>query len=245
VALKKPSEVIKSKLTEDYSPLKTSIDRSLLNVECLEEFKSSSSSITESFNFFKNNLEKLTEINAFQEKFESLKNELTEKITREDLENAMLSQLMVIDENFIEIKSQINGINKKDLYEFKQSIRIIGDLVNNLIENEIPSYKKLITSSEVNLNAKVESLEDKIFEDFQEYGNLISEFIFNVDTKINEYDSIIEENARIISEQDKKILSTSNQIVNVAKTVNKRIDEDKKERIKFIEEVDSKILDIK
>jgi len=191
VALKKPSEVIKSKLVEDYSPLPISIEKNLKDVEYLEEFKSASS-ISESFNFFKNNLEKLAEINTFQEKIESLKSQITEKITREDLENAMLSQLMIIDENFVQIKSQVNGINRSDLRQFRETVRNIENVVNNLIENEIPSYKKLITSSEVNLNTKVESLEDKIFEDLQDYKNLISEFILSIDNKITEYNSILD-----------------------------------------------------
>jgi hypothetical protein len=244
VALKKPSEVIKSKLVEDYSPLPISIEKNLKDVEYLEEFKSASS-ISESFNFFKNNLEKLAEINTFQEKIESLKSQITEKITREDLENAMLSQLMIIDENFVQIKSQVNGINRSDLRQFRETVRNIENVVNNLIENEIPSYKKLITSSEVNLNTKVESLEDKIFEDLQDYKNLISEFILSIDNKITEYNSILEQNVKTISEQDKKLSSTSNQIVSVAKIVNKRIEEERNNRIRFFEEVDSKISDIK
>ncbi len=244
MALKKPSEVIKSKLVEDYSPLPISIEKNLKDVEYLEEFKSASS-ISESFNFFKNNLEKLAEINTFQEKIESLKSQITEKITREDLENAMLSQLMIIDENFVQIKSQVNGINRSDLRQFRETVRNIENVVNNLIENEIPSYKKLITSSEVNLNTKVESLEDKIFEDLQDYKNLISEFILSIDNKITEYNSILEQNVKTISEQDKKLSSTSNQIVSVAKIVNKRIEEERNNRIRFFEEVDSKISDIK
>jgi predicted transcriptional regulator len=244
VTLKKPSEVIKSKLVEDYSPLPISIEKNLKDVEYLEEFKSASS-ISESFNFFKNNLEKLAEINTFQEKIESLKSQITEKITREDLENAMLSQLMIIDENFIQIKSQVNGINRSDLRQFRETVRNIENVVNNLIENEIPSYKKLITSSDVNLNSKVESLEDKIFEDLQDYKNLISEFILSIDNKITEYNSILEQNVKIISEQDKKLSSTSNHIASVAKIVNTRIEEDKRQRDIFFTEVDSKILDIK
>lgn len=244
MALKKPSEVIKSKLVEDYSPLPISIEKNLKDVEYLEEFKSASS-ISESFNFFKNNLEKLAEINTFQEKIESLKSQITEKITREDLENAMLSQLMIIDENFVQIKSQVNGINRSDLRQFRETVRNIENVVNNLIENEIPSYKKLITSSEVNLNTKVESLEDKIFEDLQDYKNLISEFILSIDNKITEYNSILEQNVKTISEQDEKLSSTSNQIVSVAKIVNKRIEEERNNRIRFFEEVDSKISDIK
>ena len=135
MVLKKPSEIIKRNLSEDYNPLSSPVSAIL---------KEDGGNIFESFTAFKNNLDK---INILSDKIEQFGQEIENKVSKTDLENTILSQILVIDENFNKIKSQLTGINKSDLRQIRETVRNIENVVDNLIENEIPSYKKLITTS--------------------------------------------------------------------------------------------------
>ena len=53
----------------------------------------------------------------------------------------MYSQLEVVDRNFKEIQEKVKGVNRKDLREFKNNVSQLTEIVNNLIETELPQYK--------------------------------------------------------------------------------------------------------
>jgi hypothetical protein len=212
VALKKPSEVIKSNLSEDYNPLVASIGKF-----SEESTTKNSSNIFESFNSFKDNLDK---IDILSEKIETFYGEISERITKKDFENAMLSQLMVIDESFSQIKSQIKGINKNDLFEFKETVRNIENIISNLIENDIPSYRKIIVNNEISFDNKIKTFQDKISTEVQEYYNIISELIVNINEKIT--DSVDETvNERI----ENYLRKHHSQVVDLKEEVLSKIDE--------------------
>lgn len=212
MALKKPSEVIKSNLSEDYNPLVASIGKF-----SEESTTKNSSNIFESFNSFKDNLDK---IDILSEKIETFYGEISERITKKDFENAMLSQLMVIDESFSQIKSQIKGINKNDLFEFKETVRNIENIISNLIENDIPSYRKIIVNNEISFDNKIKTFQDKISTEVQEYYNIISELIVNINEKIT--DSVDETvNERI----ENYLRKHHSQVVDLKEEVLSKIDE--------------------
>ena len=111
-----------------------------------------SSDITETYDKFRSNLDK---VNVLYEQIEQLSQQLSEKITRTDLENAMFSQVMVLDENFKSIRNQVKGLNKEDLKEFKVNISNLTEIVENLVENELPKYRKQVTKNEVVVDEKI------------------------------------------------------------------------------------------
>ena len=156
MALKKPSDMFGTKKSSG-----------------VFELPEVSSHITESYDKFKNNFEK---VNQLSEKVQVLSQELSEKLTKTDLESAMLSQLMVLDENFKSIQDQVKGLNKKDLREFKQTVSILTAIVENLIETEIPKYKKQITSNEVRLSNQLEDFKVEVGEKVQEFYKVLYEF---------------------------------------------------------------------
>ena len=59
----------------------------------------------------------------------------------------MFSQVMVLDENFKSIRNQVKGLNKEDLKEFKVNISNLTEIVENLVENELPKYRKQVTKN--------------------------------------------------------------------------------------------------
>ncbi len=159
MTLKKPSDLFRKKssyITEDYSPIVVG----------------ESVGLTETFDRFKNNLEKIDELSN---QVESLTEEISSKLTKKDLENAMISHLMVVNENFKLIQQQVKGLNKSDLNEFHKSLNEVVSIVNNLVTKEIPNYKKKIINSEFNIGSKFETFKDSVNNKIEDYHLVINE----------------------------------------------------------------------
>jgi hypothetical protein len=156
VALKKPSDLFNKR-------------------ESSVVFQSSeiSSNITETYDRFRDNLDK---VNVLSEQIEYLSQQLSEKMTRTDLENAMLSNLMVLDENFKSIRNQVKGLNKEDLKEFKVNVSNLTEIVENLVETELPKYKKQITNNEVRISNQFTDFKEEIGERIQKFYEVLNEF---------------------------------------------------------------------
>lgn len=132
-----------------------------------------SSNITETYDRFRDNLEK---VNVLSEQIEYLSQQLSEKMTRTDLENAMLSNLMVLDENFKSIRNQVRGLNKEDLKEFKVNVSNLTEIVGDLVETELPKYRKQITNNEVRISNQFTNFKEKIDERIEKFYEVLNEF---------------------------------------------------------------------
>jgi hypothetical protein len=156
VALKKPSDLFNKE-------------------ESSVVFQSSeiSSNITETYDRFRDNLDK---VNVLSEQIEYLSQQLSEKMTRTDLENAMLSNLMVLDENFKSIRNQVKGLNKEDLKEFKVNVSNLTEIVGDLVETELPKYRKQITNNEVRISNQFTNFKEEIDERIEKFYEVLNEF---------------------------------------------------------------------
>ena len=191
MALKKPSDLFGKKETSGV-------------------FESSDVSfeITESYDKFRNNFEK---VNELSEKVEVLSKELSEKLNKTDLENAMLSQLMVLDENFKSLQNQVKGLNKQDLKEFKETVFNFSEIVENLVEIEIPKYKKKITKNELYVGEQINQLQEVIEEN-------ITDIREEIDTKFDNIAEVVDNNINYFNQQ---LQETSFQVKKTTDTYNK------------------------
>jgi hypothetical protein len=115
VALKKPSELfndnqkkrvevpeqLEGTLPENFDVYKSNVK----NIEVLNDF-------VNSFGTLKENIQK---IDNLQEVIQSLKEDLQNSITKEDLDTAMMSNLLILEKNIQKIELDLKGINRKDL----------------------------------------------------------------------------------------------------------------------------------
>ena len=132
--LKKPSQLFKEEkvfIREDYNPV-------------VETF-------SETFDRFKDNV---SIIENLKEKVDILTEELTDKITKSDLETAMLSHLLMVDENIKSIQNEVKGLNKKDLLSFRSTTSNLTEIVDELKNHQFPKYKKKIIDTEVKISEK-------------------------------------------------------------------------------------------
>ena len=191
MALKKPSDIFNKK---EFSGV-------FNNPEISEE-------ITETYDRFRDNLDK---VGVLSEKVEHLSQQLSEKLNKNDLENAMLSQLMVLDQNFKSLQNQVKGLNKEDLREFRSTASNLTEIVGNLVENELPKYKKQVTKNEVRIGDK-----------FDEFKNVVEENIISiqedVDTRVENIAEVIDNNLEVFNNQ---LQETSSEVKRTTDTYNK------------------------
>ena len=140
--LKKPSELFGSRVVneDNLSPVKKHLN------DTYQQFQGSLSKIEE----LQGRVEEI--YTQYPKTFEILANELDNRITKDDLDNTMFTHLTVVDENFKAIKEQVKGVNKKDLREFRNNVSELTDIVENLIDVELPQYRKRVTGNEIKIS---------------------------------------------------------------------------------------------
>ena len=127
MGLKKPSDYFK----RESNNIKNMVGNPNLN------------SYSESFNTFKENLSKFEKITETIEVVNQLKEELQNFLKKEDLDNAMLSYVFLLEESIENLQSNVKSINSKTLAEIKSKVSNVTDVVNEFIEVDIPKYKKI------------------------------------------------------------------------------------------------------
>ena len=175
MSLKKPTEFfgknnnqkeeIATNLPENLSEYKSN----LKNIEVLNEF-------TENFGSFADNI---TKINTLEEGIQELKEELKNTLTQEDLDNAVMSNLLILEKNIDNIQKSLKGINRENLKNIYEEVESISNQVL-LVTEELPRYKNLIKSNEVSLDKKLIQYQESVNEHVTDFSNFID----------NKFDSI-------------------------------------------------------
>jgi len=201
VALKKPSELFNNEpkrqvevseqlLPENYDTYKSNVK----NVEVLNDFISS-------YGTLKENLQK---IDTLQDGIQSLKEELQNSITKEDLDAAVVSNLLILEKNIQKIELNLKGINRKDLKRIDEEIEDIENKVLYALEEEFPKYKKALKSNEIFLKDK-----------FYEYSNEVNERVNQFEEFVANSFETLEENLQAIN--DNQLIDIRESVVNSSK----------------------------
>lgn len=209
MVLKKPSELLDKKETSG-----------------VFEKPEVSSHIIESYDKFRNNFEK---VNELSEKVEILSQELSEKLTKSDLENAMFSQLIVLDENFKSLQNQVKGLNKQDLKEFKETVYNLTEIVDNLLETELPKYKKQVVKNEVFVGEQVQKLQGLVGENITDIREEIGEKFNNiaevVDNNLEYFNNQLQETSSQVKKTTETYHNLSKIVENKVSKENERLEE--------------------
>ena len=168
MALKKPSDFFKKdsndkgeqKVPENFSVYKNNIK----NVEALNEF-------ADNFGSFSENIEK---INLLEKSILELKEEIKNTLSQEDLDNAMMSNLLVLEENITNIQNNLEGINQQNLQEIYEEVENVISNVEKIAEL-LPVYNNLIKSNEVSLDKKLIADQKKVQEELTNFDNTIDD----------------------------------------------------------------------
>jgi hypothetical protein len=193
VALKKPSDFFGKKstfeeiqeqlvdaesqkienLTEAFQVFKTNLN----NIQALSDFSST-------VNGFKENFER---VDLLSQEIEVLKESVNNTLKKEDLNEAMMSHLLFVEESISDVQKKIKGLNSKTLYNIKEEFEELQETVIDFINLEVPSYKKQILDHERRVDTRFVSFKndinesiEKIDEDLTSKLSTISETISSI-----------------------------------------------------------------
>ena len=210
MALKKPSDFFgnnkKTPLDEVKESYESARPEKIEQVsEAFDAFKSnlnhlqSLSDFTSTFDSFKSNLEKVESVSS---EVSGIKEEIKSLIKKEDLDSAMMAQLLFVEESISKIESKVSSINGKTVDKIKEDFVNLSNSVESFLDIDVPKYKKLISESEVRFDdrlgvfkGQVEKNLDSIKEDVSKTELKTEETIKNA---IDSYKETIESlNAKV------------------------------------------------
>jgi hypothetical protein len=195
VSLKKPSELFNQKSSLD------TVQEQLMNAE-----PQKIENITEAFQVFKTNLnhiqslsdfsstldgfkENVERIDLLSKEIETIKESISDTLKKEDLDTAMMSHLLFVEESIENIQGKIKGLNSKTLYNIKEEFGELEETVSDFIRLDVPSYKKQILDSERRIDTR-----------FFDFKNQIKEEVISIDSHLTEKLSTISETISSINE---------------------------------------------
>lgn len=181
MVLKKPSEIFTKKKEQI-----TSVDESIQSLERTPELNT----FSDAFESFKSNLSKIEvlsefsdtldnyrvnieRVNHLSEKVEDIQTEIQTLLKKEDLDRAMMSQLLVVEQSIRDVQSKVKGINEKNLTEIRLDVSGLTETVNEFLEVEVPQYKKLIVDSEIRTDNRFTQLEEDVNQTLEGIGEFV------------------------------------------------------------------------
>ncbi len=197
MALKKPSDFFADnneeiflsgtqEIPEKFDAYKSNVK----NIEVLNEF-------TEVFGSFKDNVTKIQELEVT---VEQLKEEISNSLSKEDLDNAMMSNLLILEDNIKKIQFNLKGINRKDLSKIYEEVEDITNKVSFVFEEELPKYKSFIKNSEISFDKRLSTYQQTVEEKLDQFiENFDDEIQSKFETLENELEGINENALQDIS----------------------------------------------
>ena len=133
------------------------------NTEVLSEFSNT-------LNNYRANIERVDHLSS---EIKDIKNEVETLLRKEDLDNALVSQLLVVDEIVADIQRKVKSINEKKLTDIRLEVSTLSESVNNFIEVDVPKYKKLVVDSEIRTTDRYEELEENVSHALETIGEFV------------------------------------------------------------------------
>ncbi len=246
MALKKPSEYFKKDVLSVDNSIQELTKAPELNTfsDAFQSFKSNLSKIevlsdfSETLDNYRVNIER---VNHLSENIEDIKTEIQNLLKKEDLDRAMISQLLVVEQSIQEVQKKVKGINEKNLTEIRLDVAGLAENVNEFLDIEVPKYKKLILDSEFRTNARYGELEENVNQTLEGIG----EFVDNKYQELTEtLEGINEKSLSVILEEFTTLEDNFQKLVNKDKDnlkEFKKLSESVKADEKFQEELTEKV----
>jgi DNA repair exonuclease SbcCD ATPase subunit len=166
------SELVKNPELNTFSDAFESFKDNLKKIEVLSEF-------SETLDSYRVNIER---VNFLSEKVEDIQSEIQSLLRKEDLDRAMMAQLIVVEATIDDLQHRVRGINENSLSKIRLDVSTLTRSVDQFLEIEVPKYKKLFVDSEIRSDNHMLELKSNISEKI----NFIEEFVESKYQKILE-----------------------------------------------------------
>ena len=172
MALKKPSDFFgntkKTPLDEVKEEYIAASPEKIEQVsEAFDAFKAnlnhiqSLSDFTSTFDSFRENLEKVENVSS---EVDTIKDEIKSLLKQEDLDSAMMAQLLFVEESISKIESKISSINGETVDQIKEDFQGLSTSVEGFLSIDVPKYEKLISESEVRIDDRFDQFKGQVEE---------------------------------------------------------------------------------
>ena len=138
------------KVSEAFDAFKANLN----HIQSLSDF-------TSTFDSFRENLEKVENVSS---EVDTIKDEIKSLLKQEDLDSAMMAQLLFVEESISKIESKISSINGETVDQIKEDFQGLSTSVEGFLSIDVPKYKKLISESEVRIDDRFGQFKDKVEE---------------------------------------------------------------------------------
>ena len=225
MALKKPSDFFGNnktpldKVKESYDSARPEKIEQIS--EAFDVFKSnlnhiqSLSDFTSTFDSFKNNLEKVESVSG---EVSEIKEEIKSLIKKEDLDSAMMAQLLFVEESITNIESKILSINGNTVDKIKEDFVDLSNSVGSFLNIDAPKYKKLISESEIRSDDRLDVFKGQVKENLNTIKVDVSK---EVTTALESIESVNENTINIVKAEFKETVRDVNK--NVSELVEKEL----------------------
>jgi len=239
VALKKPSDFFgntkKTPLDEVKEEYIAASPQKIEQVsEAFDAFKvnlnyiQSLSDFTSTFDSFRENLEKVENVSS---EVDTIKDEIKSLLKQEDLDSAMMAQLLFVEESITKIESKISSINGETVDQIKRDFKGLSTSVEGFLSIDVPKYKKLISESEVRVDDRFGQFKDKVEENLDTIRADVNK---EVTTALSEVESLNQNTINTVREEFKETAKDLN------KNVNNLVEEELPKYKKFFAETELK-----
>ena len=147
--------------------------------------------------------ENIQRVNILSEQVDNIKSQVKTLLSKEDLDRAMMAQLMLVDQNFAEIQTKIDKLNSYQVNKIRSEIKELGESVYKIVENDIPKYRKMLRESEVSFDERVGKLEYVVDESIERVNDSVANRIDGFSEEIGK----IQENTDQVREDAEKLAS--------------------------------------
>ena len=216
MALKKPSDFyIKPEEKSSFDSLKEELSSS--EPKKIEK-------ISEAFNAFKSNLNRIQSLTDFSSTFESfkenvekvetisneigdVKKEIQTLIKKEDLDDAMMAHLFFVEEAIAKVEDKISGVNEDIVNKISDDFSETSEMVNSFLDIEVPKYKNLIAESEFRIDNRFVNLKDSVEENLDTIRADVNK---EVTTALSEVEAINQHSLSTIKDEVEDIANIVN-----------------------------------
>ena len=239
MALKKPSDFFgntkKTPLDEVKEEYIAASPEKIEQVsEAFDAFKAnlnhiqSLSDFTSTFDSFRENLEKVENVSS---EVDTIKDEIKSLLKQEDLDSAMMAQLLFVEESISKIESKISSINGETVDQIKEDFQGLSTSVEGFLSIDVPKYKKLISESEVRVDNRFGQFTDKVKENLDTIRADVNK---EVTTALSEVESLNQNTINTVREEFKETANDLN------KNVSNLVEEEFPKYKKFFAETELK-----
>jgi hypothetical protein len=172
VALKKPSDFFGENNKDSFDSTQEEINSAdSKNISKIQEefnkFKGDYKEVNDfvlTFESFKQNVEK---IDSLYEAVDSLKEDINSFASKEELDSAIMAQLLFVEKSVDELKKNVRATNSKTILEIKNNFQDLESSVNEFLVVDAPHHKKLVKESEIRVDKKLDKFKVEIDENFE------------------------------------------------------------------------------